>query len=315
MSVGGDQIVFVKYTLKGFTDLWIVDTGGRNARPLVETSREGSPFSNLLIWEVEIAPDGRKIAFITGNGRDQHTFHWMNSDGSGIRSLPLPMPQIRFFHLVGFSSSAEHVLLTTVPQARAANSGASLLRIDLNQATVETLASNVRRPYQAMFYRQNLAVYIVFDETRGQEILLLHDLQTDDRQEVLAADSIAAFSWTKEGDTLAVWTGRTTLRVYSLAEKKIVRERDMKDYDISPLLELNWGPDDTRLILCRSEQGRRSICVLDKELNEIKAFPLPWIAGEGLRLDGTGKVIFAWEYGGRQLWSIDLETEKWRRIY
>ncbi len=316
MSVGGDQIVFVKYTLKGFTDLWITDLDGQNVRPLIETSREGSPFSNLLIWEVEIAPDGRKIGFLTRDDRDQHTFYWMNSDGSGIRSLPLPMPQIRFLHLVGFSSSAEHVLLLTVPEARTAISGASLLRIDLNQATVETLASNVRKPYQAAFSRQNLAAYIIFDETRGQEVLLLYDLQTGDKREILAADSIAAFSWTEGGDKLAVWTGKTNLSIYSLAEKRIVGERDMKGSDIGlPLVVLNWGTGDTRLILYRSEQGKRSICVLDEGLNEIKAVPLPWLTGDGLRLDAAGKVIFAWEYDKRQLWTLDLETEKWRQVY
>jgi ABC-type transport system involved in multi-copper enzyme maturation permease subunit len=319
LSVGGDKVVFVKYTLESrnrmSTDLWIIDADGQNARPLIETSREGGPFYNLLIWEAEIAPDGRTVAFLTRDDRDQHTFYWMNSDGSGIRSLSLQMPQTRYFHLVGFSGSAENVLLQCVPQVRTAESGASLLWIDLNQATVEPPASNVRKPYLAAFSRQDLAAYIAFDEIRGQEVLLLHDLQTGDKRQVLAADSIVAFSWTEGGDKLAVWTGKTNLSIYSLAEKRVVGERDMKGYDIGPLLALNWGPGDTRLILCRSEQGKRSICVLDEELNEVKAVPLPWMTGDGLRLDAAGKVIFAWQYDKRELWTVDLETEKWRKVY
>lgn len=320
LSVGGNRIVFVKEVLKSgnrmFTDLWIADIDGQYARPLLETSHEGSPFYNLLIWGAEVTSDGRKIAFLARDNRDQHTFCWMNSDGSEIRSLPLDMPQIRFIRLIGFSGSTDKVVLQCIRQVRTAESGASLLSIDLIQATVETLAANVRKPHLAALSGKDLAVYIAFDEARGQEVLHIHDLQRGEKTEVVAADSIAAFSWTEEGGKLAVWTGKASLSIYSLTEKKIVQERDMKGFDIGlPLASASWGPGDSRLILCRSEQEQRWICVLDEKLNEIKAIPFPWKTGDGLRLEAAGKEIFAWQYDRRQLWSVDLDTAKWRRIY
>jgi len=320
LSVGGNRIVFVKEVLQSgnrmFTDLWIADIDGQHARPLLETSHEGSPFYNLLIWGAEVTSDGRKIAFLARDNRNQHTFCWMNGDGSKIRSLPLDMPQIRFIRLIGFSGSTDKVVLQCIRQVRMAESGASLLSIDLIQATVETLAANVRKPHLAALSGKDLAVYIAFDEARGQEVLHIHDLQTGEKTEVVAADSIAAFSWTEAGDKLGVWTGKANLSIYSPAEKRVVAERDMKGHDIGlPLLALNGEPSEGALIICRTQRGEKMICVLDDQLNEIKAIPLPWVTGDGLRLEAAGEVIFAREYDKRQLWTLDLETEKWSRIY
>jgi hypothetical protein len=319
LSVGGSRIVFVKEVLRGRNrmseELWTIDTDGKNPEPLVETSRKEGPFYDLLIWDAEVSSGGRTVAFLARDLRLRHTFHWMNSDGSGIQSLPLDMPQVRFLRLAGFSGSAEYVLLQCIHETRAAESAASLLKIDLIQGKAETLAINVRKPHLAGISGKDLAAYIVFDETKGQEVLFLQDLQTGGKTEVLAADSIL-FGRTGAGDKLAIWAGKAELSIYSLTEGRIIVQRDMKGYDAGvPLAARGRAASETGWILCRSEQGRKVISVVDDRLNEVRAIPLPWAADYGLRLEACGKVVFAWQYDQAKVWTLDLDTAEWRRIY
>jgi hypothetical protein len=58
-----------------------------------------------------------------------------------------------------------------------------------------------------------------------------------------------------------------------------------------------------------------SICLLDENLKEQKAIRLPFSTSYAARFWSAGKYAIVEDSERRQLWGVDLETEKWLRIY
>jgi len=318
LSLGGNKIVFVKYVPKSLnimsTELWIIDTDGRNSERLVDTSHKGGRFFALGFRQAVISPDGRKIAFLASDMRGKFSFHWMDGDGGGARSLPLDIPGIRYYHPIGFSSSADHMILQGVPEARTETFGTSLLRINLDKAAVDLLESNIRTAVREAF-RRDLVAYVSSGESGNKDNLIFHDLLTDHRRAVLADDSIGLFGFNEARDKLAVWTGPAThrkLNIYSLTEDRIVAQRDGTRYGKWwPL----WVADNLVLLSTDSGTGSQSLAILDERLEEIKTLSLPWESRGHAQFKGSGKTVFAWEHNKPGLWTLDLESMKWRRIH
>ena len=318
-SVGDGKIIFIKNVPKRRNrmseELWIMDTSGRNAERLVDTSDKDGLFFALHIRHALISPDGRKIAFLAPDQKGKSWFYWMDGDGGEARSLPLDIPGIRLYYPVGFSSSAEYFVLHGIPETRTETSGTSLLRIDIKKASVELWESNVRKAFMLAASRRDLVAYFSSGESGGQDVLIFHDLLTDHRRTVLSDDSIAEFSFNEARDKLAVWTepaGHRKLNIYSLTEDRIVAQRDGTRYKTGRPL---WVSDNLVLLSADSGTGRKSLAVLDERLEDIKTISLPWESGERVHFRGAGKTVFAWESGKPGLWTLDLESAKWRRIH
>jgi hypothetical protein len=127
---------------------------------------------------------------------------------------------------------------------------------------------------------------------------------------------VTAFRWNKNGDKLAFLTGKSMLGVYSAAEDKIIRTKELAGYDLRwPSQALEWTQDE-RLLLRRIEKWEASsICLLDANLVERKAIRLPFDTTYAARFRGAGQYAIVEDTERHQLWGVDLETERWQRIY
>ncbi|MEW5901526.1 MAG: hypothetical protein AB1715_08715, partial [Acidobacteriota bacterium] len=69
------------------------------------------------------------------------------------------------------------------------------------------------------------------------------------------------------------------------------------------------------LVLRKFDKDASSLCVLDGNLIERKAFRLPFLSYYPTQLWGADHYVFVIDSEKHQLWGVDLKTEEWTRIY
>jgi ABC-type transport system involved in multi-copper enzyme maturation permease subunit len=332
MSMAGDKVVFTSYDYgggwRGFAQLRIMNNDGKEERRLVGTENQESPLYGGYIYPVRMSPRGDKVAFFVRYGPKATVQDlWViNSDGSGLKGYDLGIPDAEFYMIVGFGAPERSLFVLCTqkfkPGKKDRRAGARLLRVDLESGKVETLADQIRKPYVASMSRTGLTseagliAYIHYDEVSPREILTVLDPETLEKHQVYPEDSVTGFRWNKAGDKLAFLTGKSMLGVYSAAERKIIRTKQLAGYDLRwPSQALEWATDDS-IILRRIEQWKTSsICLLDANLIEQKAIRLPFSTHYASRIWSAGKYAFAENSEKYELWGLDLTTEKWVRIY
>ena len=332
MSLGGDKVAFVTFQLgrrrHGFADLRIVNSDGTEERSLVGTSDEASPFYGASIYPLRVSPQGDRVAFMARFGAKAITQDlWViNSDGTGLRGYDLDVPDAEYYLSIGFENTGQALYLfcTTKlkPGSQDQRVGAMLLRVNLQSGQVETIADQIRKPYmtsmapEAMTSETGSIAFIQHDDATSREILIVLNPETLERRQVYAEDSVTAFRWNKAGNKLAFLTGKSVLGVYSAAEDKIIRNKELSGYDLRwPSQALEWALDG-RLLLRRMEKWEvSSICLLDANLTEQKAIQLPFATSFAARIWSAGKYAIVENSENHQLWGVDLTTEKWVRIY
>jgi hypothetical protein len=331
MSLGGDKVAFVTYhpgaKRHGFAELRIMNSNGKEERSLIETWEQGSLLYGGFIYPVRVSPQGARVAFIARhvpktNAQDL----WViNSDGSGLKGYDLGIQDTDYYLTIGFGESDRSLFLLCTAKIKPGNKdqrvGARLLRVNLESGQVETLADQIRKPYaasmppEAMTSEAGLIAYIYYDEAISREILTVLDPETLEKQPVYPEDSVTCFRWNGRGDKLAFLTADSMLGVYSTAESKIIQIKKLTGYDLRwPSQALEWASDD-RLILRKLEGQISSICLLDANLTEQKAIPLPFATYYTVQIWSAGKYAIVENNENYQLWGFDLETEEWTRIY
>jgi hypothetical protein len=78
-----------------------------------------------------------------------------------------------------------------------------------------------------------------------------------------------------------------------------------------PTQSLEWTADG-RIVL-RKLSGQ--VFVLDENLSEQKAIPLPFDTYYASSIWSAGGAVVVEDTERRRLWAVDLETEEWRRVY
>ncbi len=331
MSMAGDKLAFTSYDYgggwRGFAQLRIMSSDGKEDRLLVGTENQGSPLYGGTIYPVRISPSGDRVAFIVKHGpkATAEDLWVVRSDGSGLKGYDLGIPDAEYYMIVGFGRPETSVFVLCVqrirPGNRDARMGARLLRVDLESGGVETLADQIRKPYVASMPRETWTsgpggiAYIQHDEAASKEILAVLNPETLEIQTVDLEDSVTAFRWNKSGDELAFLTAGSRLGVYSLAEGRIVQVKEIKGYDLRwPSEALEWTSDG-RIMLRKIEEKVSSICFLDANLSEQKAIRLPFRSHYASRIWSAGKYAIVEDTENHQLWGVDLGTDQWLRIY
>jgi hypothetical protein len=329
--VGGNKVAFITYGLKGkrreFGELRIMNADGTAERLLVGTGDEGSPLYGGFIYPVCISPQGDRLAFIAHHVGNKPEGLWViNSDGSGLRGYDLGMPDVGYYLTIGFDNTGRSLFLlctTSIkPGSDEQHVGARLLCVNLESGHVGTLAERIRKPYVNSMSRAGitsqagLIAYIQFEEPSSKEILTVLNPETLEKRQVYPDDSVAGFRWNKAGDKLAFLTERSRLGVYSTADDKIIRTKELAGYDLRwPAGALEWTQDG-RILVRRMEKWEVSfICLLDANLTEQLAIRLPFSTSYAANIWSAGKYAVVENTERRQLWGLDLTTEKWTRIY
>jgi hypothetical protein len=207
------------------------------------------------------------------------------------------------------------------PGSKDQQGGARLLRVNLESGQVETLSAQIRKPYaatasrEALTSRAGLIAYLHYDGATSRETLTILNPETLEEQQVHLEDSVTGFRWSADGDKLGFLTQASELGIFSVPELKVAKLKEVKGYDLRwPSQAMEWSRDN-RLILRRLEGKDSLICLLDAELEEQKAMPVPFTTRYPAPIWSAGKYVIVEDTERHQLWTLDLDTEKWLRIY
>lgn len=320
--IGGGKVVYTTFSASGMLsahqDLWIIDAEGKKPRPLIRTSNADSPFLDAFIYPVQISPGGDKVAFIARDfSRTTAKNLWsVNTDGTGLRGCAVDLPKGVSSRILGFADSNRSVLISAAPQGKTAwEEGAKLLRVNLESGAVETLAERIHSPELQPGGKSaavtSLIAYIDDDRGRSVSTMRLLDAGTLEKRDIYEAASIDGFRWNPAGDKLAFVTGKTKLGVYSVAESRVLQLKEVAGYDLRwPAASLDWALEDG-LILRKQDRGVSMLAVLDGSLTDQKTIPLP--TPYPAQVLGGGQYAFV--VNTHELWSLNLNTDKWIRIY
>ncbi|MFZ2053104.1 MAG: hypothetical protein WAU81_02795 [Candidatus Aminicenantales bacterium] len=332
MSLGGDKAAFVTYHIggkrHGFAELRIIQSDGKDERSLAGTWDQESPLYGGFIHPVRVSPHGDRVAFIARHiPKTTAQELWViNSDGSGLKGYDLGIPDADYYMIIGFAKSGRALFLFCTakikPGSKDQRGGARLLRVNLESEEVEVLADQIRKPYLAsmpagagMTSRAGLIAYAQYDEESSRDILAVLDPDTLEKHRVYPEDSVTGFRWNMAGDRLAFLTSRSKVGVYSVAEQKVIKIKELKGYDLRwPSQALEWTSDG-RLILRKIEGEILYVCILDTNMTEQKAIRLPFTTYYAARIWSAGKYTIVENSENHELWGVDLTTEKWVRMY
>jgi len=327
-SIGRDKIAFFKYarnTRYGrYEDLWIINTDGSEERILVETVNPATPFYKCSIWgNCLLSPDGGRVIFLTGvknrkSNINEVTVWWMNTDGTGINKKILDFPiNYTNFHLVAWPSSTGNLILTIEEKSPTFKKVADrLILIDLEEETYQVLFDDVR----SEFYRKIMEVSPTYnhlglvwrDHPENKEKLVLLDLKTLDKKVIFEAERMRlwAMKWSQDGEKIVFSRARETL-VYTLTDN-MLRKVSKRDYGYE--VGFDWLADGKRLALIIPDYGDLYLRVFGEDFKEEKRVKIPYPVEGSVYLWGLDNKVLM-NFNRRSLFRLDLETEKWKKVY
>jgi hypothetical protein len=85
------------------------------------------------------------------------------------------------------------------------------------------------------------------------------------------------------------------------------------DVSYSGYPSIAWAEGDSRLVLMLPKD--RSLKILDRGFAEVKSLPIPDGVPDIYRVRAAGRILLFQAYGPESVWRLDLDTEKWKRVW
>ena len=322
-SLRAGKIAFlqIKNRRQWTNDLWIMNTDGTGARPLVESSEEDSLFYKKRTVSFIISPDAEKVAFITthyeierGKSVTIHTLWRMNTDGIGLKSQILDVPESCETKLISWPSFGNNliVLVTTGPFTRQKSSQIRL--VDLDEDTSLVLAENVLvQPVWRLPPSQDYLTYKIRNTDENKENLYLLDLKNLETTELFSSDLLKLWQgkWSPDGRKLA-FSRERELWVYDMPEKKL-KKISQRNYEYE--IGFDWTSEGEKFILLTPIAGENQLVVMDKNFQEIKTIKIPIQFTGAITVRGLEDGAILTGMGKGRFWYVDLKTEEWKKVY
>jgi Tol biopolymer transport system component len=323
-SLRAGKIAFlqIKNRKQWTQDLWIMNTDGSQSRPLVESSKEESLFYRKRVESFILSADAQRVAFITTHREEKerekrvwiHTLWWMNTDGSGLKSQILDVPEFQDASLISWPSFENSlvVLIHTGPLVHQKSSQVRM--VDLDEGSSQILVENILvPPVWHLSPNQDYLVFKIRKEDENKESLVLMDLKTLETTELFSADFLKMWTgkWSPDGNEIAFSRGKE-LWIYDLEEKKIekVSQRNY-EYEIG----FDWTSDGQKFILLAPIDGENQLVIMDNNFQEEKTIKIPVQFKGGISVWGLQKQAILKGTMRGALWRVDLETEDWKKVY
>jgi Tol biopolymer transport system component len=322
-SLRAGKILFlqIKSRRQWTYDLWIMNTDGTGARPLVESSTEDSLFYKKRTISFILSPDANRVAFITTHDEKVgersvpiHTLWRMNTDGTGLKSQILDVPESYEVELISWPSYGDSLVVRVHAGPFIRQKYSQIRLVDLDENTSQVLAENVLvHPVWRLPPSQDYLTYKIRNIDQNKESLILLDLKNLETTELFSADFLKLWrgKWSPDGNKIA-FSREKELWIYDILEKKLekISQRNY-EYEIG----FDWTSNGQKFILLAPVDGENQLVILDKNFQEIKSVKIPIqfkgaitvrVLENGAILKGTVKGHF---------WYVDLETEEWEKVY
>ena len=325
-SISGEKIVFFKYAKhksKGWLrNLWIINTDGTEEKPLIRVDKPDSPFYSLEIWGGSLlSQDAKRVIFLTyvfdrGTRKKNITVWRMNIDGSGIRKKTIEFPaHYSDFEVVAWPETGNHVILMLQMKSPSFKPIANtVVNVNLENMTQRILFESVI----GEIYRIKVSPahdYLALSsrgDPDGKEKLFLLDLKTLEKKIVFEADVLKLWElkWSRDGKKI-LFSRTNELWTYFLPEGRLqkISQRNYR-HEVG----FDWLADNTRLVLMVPEYGEYHLRVLGEDFKEEKRIKIPYpVEGPVFAWGLNNRVLLKFRMG--PLWRLDLETEKWKKVY
>jgi hypothetical protein len=303
-------------------DLWIMNDDGSDARPLVETSAEGSPFYKKRIGSFILSSDAEKVAFTTtfryseGKGKKDtwiHTLWWMKTDGTGRKSLNLDVPKGKEAQVIVWPR-AEESLVLMIGERIISREKAQIIKVDLENGTSQLLADNVIAPY--VWHPspdQNYLTLKIRNYEENKDTLVLLNLKTLDTTELFSAEFLKMWAgkWSPDGSRIAFSRDRELWIFY--VEEDRLEKISQRNYEYE--IGFDWTSDGKKFILIAPIDGENHLVVMDENFEEIKKIKIPVRFESALLVWGLENQALLKGTGKGALWRVDLDTEDWKKVH
>jgi hypothetical protein len=264
-----------------------------------------------------ISPDGERVAFVTKDWKSKKLTIWsLNSDGTGLRNQLLDLPEVDWVDFVGWKMSGKSIIISIISKRGTQGSNNRLLSFDPETGNYEILAENLRRPYSARISpgRDSVA-FVFYDEKGSQNVLAKVDLKSLEREEIYRGKSIDGFCFSQEGDKIAFMADVGKLGIYSLAGKKVEAMKELKpEKQPSPLHSLAWVTGGKKFVFGDYCSGEPCLRVFGEDLKQEKTIKIPF-SPEQAEMTSVKNYVFVSNIMTKRLWTVDINTENWRKVY
>ncbi|UCE41108.1 MAG: hypothetical protein JSV17_16990 [Candidatus Aminicenantes bacterium] len=325
-SLRAGKIVFLQIrSMRQWTqDLWIMNTDGTGARPLVESSKEDSLFYKKRTRSFILSHDADRVAFITTHSEKEgeksvwiQTLWQMNTDGTRLKSQILDVPESHGADLIFWPSFGNSLVLVVHSVSLARQKSSQVRMIDLDEGTSQVLLKNIVVPHFWRFGHlhpsQEYLIFRMREDEENKESLALLNLKTKETTELFSADLLKLWSgkWSPDGSKIAFSRGRE-LWIYDLEEKK-VEKISQRNYEYE--IGFDWTSDGQKFILLAPIDGENQLIVMDSNFQEIKSIKIPIQFMGTITVRGLENVAILKGTGKGRFWRVDLETEEWKKVF
>lgn len=324
-SIGGEKITFFDDIRKRrrYRALNISNTDGNQDKVLLDSREPDSPFHRLDIQRnCLVSPDGRKVAFLTGpystryikrkkSKEDMYKIWWMNTDGSGLKGQVLNFPESYFYdRLFAWPSSTNTVYLGVEEKTKTFKKIAyKILKVDLENGNYEILLEDIGTPYRMKVSpEQNYLATVLRDKSEKASIVFVN-LRTF--EEKVAFESGGWIEWSSNEDKI-VFSKGNELWVYYLEGNK-ARRIIKTNYNIKG--GFDWLSDGKRLAVVFPEYGENYLKIFGEDFKEEKSIKIPPRILDPQYIWGLENAVLIKGPRKGRLWRVDLESEKWKKVY
>jgi ABC-type transport system involved in multi-copper enzyme maturation permease subunit len=326
-AVGGNGVVaYTRHVVRGreaSQEISVIDGEGKKPRPLLKSSDPGSPIQELMVYPVRVSSRGDRIAFITGDWRNARVTWkiWsMKPDGASLKSFALDFPEVWYCSLLGFDHQDRSVfILDRSTGAKYRGQGWRLARVDLDDGAIDILVEGVHRVQMPAGQNPGqTSSLIAYTEEAAESLantLAVLDPRTREKKIIYQGGPVDGFRWNAAGDKLGFLIGKTKLCVYSVSANKVLALREVPRFDLRwPIRLFDWVSGD-RLVLRRFDGAVESLLLFDAGLTQEQKIDLPFSYVSPVEILGAGSCVLAADLRKHELWSLDLSTNRWQRIY
>jgi Tol biopolymer transport system component len=325
-SIGGENIIYLrearlpkKYWLN---NIWIVNTDGTGEKALVEIDNPDSPVYNHEILDGSLlSSDGKEVIFLTyffdKDARKKIiTVWWMNVNGSGIKKKKLEFPRNYWgFQLLAWSEPENHLILMYEVKSQTFKPIAKrVVLVNLENETQRTLFENVIEGISTLKTSPTLDYLALASrgEPDGKERLIILDLMTLEKKAVFEADLLKlwAVKWSQDGRKI-LFSRTNELWAYFLDENRL-QKVSQRNYGHE--VGFDWLADNKRLVLMVPVDGEYHLSVLSEDFKEVKRIKIPYPVEGPVFAWGLNNTVLL-KFRMSPLFRLDLETEKWKKVY
>lgn len=323
-SVRGGKVAFIRYVRKmkkNYSNLWIMNSDGTDAKAEIETDKEDTPFFNARITSCLLSKNGDQVAFITEPGQSSRSsipaLWWTESDGTRVRKIEMNLPRHGWFHIVHWEEEANRIYLSVQEKTEKTVPIKKLIEADIEKGTYRIL-------FEDIFYHNWIPVspqgdkfiFRRYTSVKEKAHLVLFDAQNGSTKDIFESKALGVMriKWSRDGNQILFLRKTEGLELwrYNLADDTVKRiEYNSKAH----FSGYDWLASDNRIVIRDDSSAETRLKILDDNLNDIKSIRLPDHLQRHWNIWGLDNAVLIQQSRRGGFWILDLATEKWKKVF